>query len=298
MLDDANMALPQQETVRWSRLTSLRAGRGEVLVFRPRSMEELSALLQARQAGLVPALSPLGAGTNLLGYDDCQPLAMVRLAAGGEFSVVQSQGGGLFRLGTANLLGRTLEQLAVDGYGGFAGLAGIPGTLGGALAMNAGANGQEIAEAVRAMEGVDLESGKSWSWQTEQGGWGYRQSPVPRQVLLTSAVLQLQTVSPEEEKGRISAEYQRRQRVTPRGASAGSVFRNPPGAAAGKLLEEAGCKGLQIGAYQVSQQHANWIVNETGGEGSAEDCLNLLREMQCRVLNNSHISLQPEWRRP
>jgi len=292
------MTLPLQETVRWSRLTSLRAGMGEVSVFRPKSAEELSALLQARQAGRVPPLSPLGAGTNLLGYDDSQPLAMVRLATGEEFSSVLPLGNGLFRLGTANLLGRTLEQLAADGYGGLAGLAGIPGTLGGALAMNAGANGQEIAEAVRAIEGVDLESGESWNWQAEQGGWGYRQSPVPRQVLLTSAVLQLQAVSPDEEKARISAEWQRRQRVTPRGASAGSVFRNPPCAAAGRLLEEAGCKGLQRGAFQVSQQHANWIVNETGGEGSAEDCLNLLREMQRRVLNNCHISLQPEWRRP
>jgi len=298
MTSSQDKKLPFQETLRWSKITSLRAGKGEVLVCRPKTSDDLSALLQAQVAGQIPPLHPLGAGTNMLGYDDNQQLAMVRLAADGQFAAVEQLGNGLFRIGAAALLGRTLEKLASDCYGGCAGLSGIPGTVGGALAMNAGANGQEIAEAVRSLEGLDLATGQPWAWQVGQGGWGYRQSPVPRQVLLTSAVLEFQAVSPQEEEGRIRQEWQRRQRVTPRGASAGSVFRNPPENSAGRLLEQTGCKGLQTGIYCVSQQHANWIVNETYGEGLAEDCLILLREMRRRVQESCGILLQPEWRRP
>ena len=191
-------------------------------------------------------------------------------------------------------------EAAKSGYGGMAALSGIPGTVGGALAMNAGANKSDIGRFVTAMDGIDLRNGAKWHWHRNEANqseeWGYRSSPVPRHVILTTAELHFSRVRPEDELALIELERKRRIEVTPRGLSCGSVFRNPPQAPAGQLLDQAGCKGLSVGAFSVSEQHANWIVNLTGKEGAAEDCKQLVAEMHHRVREQFGVELTTEWR--
>ena len=277
----------------WAKVCSLKAGTGSVLLFEPDTPKELQEVLQA--LGKPPLI--LGNGTNLVGSDSSEPMRILRLGKKGIFGNLSPITGNLFRAGCACNLSQLLRQLASMGFGGLSGLSGIPGTLGGALAMNAGANGQEIALAVEAIEGWDLCSRQPWLWRREQGGWGYRQSPVPAGVIATQAVLHLQTVDPAAENRLLAAEVQRRKKVTPAGASAGSVFRNPSVEnPAGRLLEQAGCKGLSEGVFSVSEQHANWIVNLPRIPGSAEDCRKLTQRMQQKVRELFAIDLHCEWR--
>ena len=114
--------------------------------------------------------------------------------------------------------------------------------------------------------------------------------------MLRRELLRLRQVEPESEMAAVTAEKQRRARVTPSGFSAGSVFRNPPEAPAGKMLEEAGCKGLVQGNLMVSCQHANWIVNPTREPASAEDALRLTEIMADKVLASHGVRLQCEWK--
>ena len=277
----------------WAKICSLKAGTGSVLLFEPDTPEELQDCLQA----LGKKLLILGNGTNLVGSDAPEPMPVLRLGKKGIFGNLSPISDNRFRVGCACNLSQLLRQLAALGYGGFSGISGIPGTLGGALAMNAGANGQEIGWVVEAIEGVDLRSGHPWLWCLEQGGWGYRQSPIPQGVIATQAVLKMQSVDPAAENRLLGAEVQRRRKVTPTGASAGSVFRNPSAEQpAGRLLEQAGCKGMSEGVFSVSEQHANWIVNLSRAPGSALDCRKLTQRMQQKVREQFAIDLHCEWR--
>ncbi len=277
----------------WAKVCSLKAGTGSLLLFEPHTLEELRDCLQALQK---PPLI-LGNGSNLVGSDSEEPMPVLRLGKNEEFASLVPISENRFRVGCAVNLSQLLRQLAALGFGGLSGLSGIPGTLGGALAMNAGANGQEIGPEVEAIEGMDLRSGRPWLWRRGQRGWSYRQSPIPQGVIALQAVLQLQTVDPVAEQRLLDAEWQRRKMITPPGASAGSVFRNPnPDQPAGRLLEMAGCKGMSSGVFSVSQQHANWIVNLSRTQGSAQDCRKLTQRMKQKVREQFAIELHCEWR--
>ncbi len=253
--------------------------------------ELLTALGGCRQPPIV-----LGRGTNVVGSDS-DGLTALRLSPQRVFAAMTPMGHGHFTVGSAITLSKLLNTLAQQGYGGAAALSGIPGTLGGALAMNAGALGQEIASFVVAMHGLDRRNGRPWIWHAAEGGWGYRTSPVPPEIIVTQAMLRFNPVVPEEEQAQISQERARRRKVTPNGFSAGSVFRNPaPDLPAGKLLELAGCKGMNEGTFTVSEKHANWIVNLSGEGGSAADCRRLADRMAAAVTARCGIALQSEWR--
>ena len=177
--------------------------------------------------------------------------------------------------------------------GGLSALAGIPGTLGGALAMNAGAMGRQISF----VNHIEAGTGP----QDRNNGRKHRRRipavPLPATVLALYATVQFQQAEPHTERELLQAEWLRRRSVTPGGASAGSVFCNPEHAPpAGVLLEQAGCKGLSAGVFAVSQQHANWIVNCSRQPGRAEDCMALVEEMRTRVQKMFAIDLRCEWR--
>jgi len=277
----------------WAQVCSLKAGSGKLVLFEPNSLAEL---LECRQA-TAGKLLILGNGSNLVGSDAIEPMQVLRLGRKGCFGSISNVSENRFRVGCAGNLSQILRRLAMQGYGGLSGLSGIPGTLGGALAMNAGANGQEIGAYVLEIEGLDLRSGQAWHWRRGQGGWAYRRSPVPGTVVALQALLELQKVDVDQENMLLTAERRRRQKVTPAGASAGSVFRNPATEqAAGYLLEMAGCKELSSGAYSVSQQHANWIVNLSRQPGKAQECRKLVQIMQEKVQEKFNITLQCEWR--
>lgn len=260
----------------WCQITSLHVGLGRADVYLIDGAEDLPVLagsVDLAEAGVV------GAGTNLIGSDR-DGLSIVRLSASRE---PEFQEGGVLRLGAGTMLPRTAQLAAEAGLGGLAPLSGIPGTLGGAVMMNAGANGAQISDFLLEAEGVDLDTGKPWRWRQGDGGFAYRQSPVTQRMITLSVALKLPGSDPETERRRITEERERRLAVNPQGPSAGSIFKNPPGESAGRLLEAAGCKGLSRGGLLVSEKHANWILNPTATPTSQEDALMLLAEMQRRV---------------
>ena len=174
-------------------------------------------------------------------------------------------------------------------------MCGIPGTLGGAVRMNAGANRAEISQFIQEMNGFHLADGSTYCWKKGDGGWAYRTSPVPQGVIITSVTLELPRVETEPELELIRQEKERRAAVTPKGRSAGSTFRNPLPAIAGILLENAGCKNIRCGNVHVSGQHANWIITEpVDSPASEQDYLSVLMQMKQAVFRNHKINLQTE----
>ncbi len=271
---------------RWQDITSLGAGTGAVNVVRIHTLEEA-----AEYAGKPCFI--VGGGTNLVGLDQDTTIPALRVGNGQP----QLLTNGRVRLSAGANLFSSIADLAKLGLGGMHQLCGIPGTVGGAAAMNAGAYGQEFANFALELTGWDMVRNRKWTWQRGEGGFGYRTSPVPPEVLLLTVDLQLETVDITEEQSRIQDELSNRKRRNPQGRSAGSVFRNPPGAeAAGMLLERAGCKELHQGPFYVSPQHANWILNDGSSTPSAEDAWALVQKMQNSVKDLCHIQLQPEWK--
>lgn len=277
---------------RWYEISSLRAGLGEVQLCEVADSGELAAVASSLSA---PPLI-LGGGTNILGLDTLSPRAAVRLA---RRSSVECRSDGMLRFGAGQGLCGALRLAAANGWGGLAALSGIPGTVGGAVAMNAGANGMALGDVIESVEGWDCVRAQPWRWQrtaATAGDFAYRCSPLPPQVMVFFCTLRMQAVESAAELAAIAEETQRRRLRNPQAPSAGSVFRNPPGESAGRLLEAAGCKGMRRGNLSVSAMHANWIVNVSGRPAAAADALSLIGEMRRRVRERFAVTLKPEYR--
>lgn len=266
----------------WWELNTLHAGMGKVQVFvldRADELPEVVGLMRQNGKSVIVC----GAGTNAIGCDsDDERVAVVKLPA--KLNVVVD---GVYARCSAGALGtRIFCELATHGLGGASAISGIPGTLGGMLKMNAGANGLEIERFVVEVHGYSLTTGAEWNYvrnRADDGGWGYRTSPVPEDVCVTSALLKMEPGNSDEELAKIRSELERRRRVTPSWWSAGSIFRNPSAEmSAGKILENCGCKGMKRGAFCVSEKHANWIVNYMRKPGMAEDVLGLIADMKAK----------------
>ncbi len=270
------------------------AGTSRFFLAEAATMDELSRLLgffRERKIGIFP----LGDGTNLIGSD--RPLEKVVIRLTGEFrKCVLREESRWIEAGAGCRLADLIRFACGCGLGGASGLSGIPGTVGGALRMNAGARGMEIADFVREVDCVFPETGERRSFRPRREEWGYRMSPLPENGLILRAVFEFQRVEAEQEKRLLAFERERRNRTTPKGRSAGSVFRNPSGSLpAGRLLEEAGCKMRGKGGLFVSSAHANWIVNFEKNV-SESDCTDLAAEMASRVKSFCGAALQTEWR--
>ena len=278
----------------WHEITSLRTGLGQLELFDVASAEEIAQITaQAQQP-----LYILGGGTNILGSDDDCAVTVLRAKRGLPIERLEPDGT-LIRCPAGRILSAIIYECAQDGIGGIAHLAGIPGTIGGAATMNAGANGCSISEVIVALDGWDLANRCAWHWHDGDGGFDYRKSPVSANIMLLSVTLRLKRVAREMELSAIDSEKRRRMTTNPQGPSAGSVFRNPPDApAAGCLLEQAGCKGLKQGNLCVSTRHANWIMNLSEKPASAADAIVLIETMRMRVQAMSGIKLELEWRQP
>lgn len=271
-----------------SRHTSWRVGGVARRFYRPADAADLAAFLLT----LEPAepLLWLGLGSNLL-VDD----------AGFPGTVIHTQGrlGRLERISDLGLraecgvpCAKLARFAARAGLAGLEFLAGIPGTLGGALALNAGAHGGEIWTRVRQVTTIDR-AGRLRERGPADFCVGYRQVLGPAGEWFLAAELVLEAGEPVACQARIRDLLERRNRTQPIGEpSCGSVFRNPPGDYAARLIEAAGLKGEREGGAQVSTRHANFIVN-TGG-ASARDILALMARIQKRVEGQSGVRLQPE----
>ena len=273
-----------------SRHTSWRVGGPARRLYRPADAADLAAFLR----GLDPEepLLWLGLGSNLLVSD-----------AGFSGTVIQTQGR-LDALVPTGELGIRAESgvscakvarfAARAGLCGAEFLAGIPGTMGGALAMNAGAYGGETWERVIRVRTLDR-SGQIHERLSSEYRIGYRQVEGPAGEWFLDAELELEAGDPARGMERIRELLEQRGRSQPIGLpSCGSVFRNPPGDHAARLIEAAGLKGAQDGGAQVSTKHANFIIN-TGG-ASARDIAGLIERVQAEVELKSGVRLKPEVR--
>lgn len=264
-------------------------GEAEVL-FRPADRDDLAAFLAGLDADI--PVTVLGAGSNLLVRDGGVPGVVIHL--GKPFAAISFDDNTV--IAGAGALDISLAMAAArQGIAGLEFLRGIPGTIGGALRMNAGAYGREIADVLIAAEAVDRQ-GRLHEIAAGDMGFSYRHSAVAEDWIFTSARLRGQFGDRQEIRTaleRINAEREAAQPVGTR--TGGSTFKNPPGAKAWQLIDAAGCRGMRLGGAQVSEQHCNFLINT--GTATARDLEALGERVRARVMEHSGISLEWEIRR-
>ena len=233
----------------------------------------------------------VGLGSNLLvGDAGFNGLALRLGAAFARVRVVPP----VVIAGAATPLPILARQCAGAGLGGFAWAVGVPGSIGGAVRMNAGGHGSDMRQVVHRAEVLDLASGESIRADLEYLALGYRSSALRSSQVVVEVELSLYPSDRRREDRLIREIVRWRRQNQPGGANTGSVFRNPPGDFAGRLVEAAGCKGLRLGSAAVSEIHANFI--QADPDGIAEDVLSLMREVARRVELHSGVRLSPETR--
>jgi UDP-N-acetylmuramate dehydrogenase len=278
-----------------ARYTSFRIGGPADLLVLPDTREELAHVL-ASAAAVGARVTLLGGGSNVLVGDGGMSGVVVKLGRG--FSRVDWEAEResaraplvLVRAGAAVQLGRLARAAVERGLAGLEYAEGIPGTVGGALFMNAGAYGGEIAQAVAAVEGLTRD-GQMLDLPGGDVAFGYRRSALPAGFVVTAVRLSLRRDGAA--RARMTEVRERRTAAQPHGkANAGSIFKNPRGDHAGRLIEIAGLKGARAGRARISERHANFIVNEGGAR--AADVKALMEVAQRVVWERSGVWLEPE----
>lgn len=241
------------------------------------------------------AVCLLGNGSNVLVSDRGVRGAVLRLA--GEFKSAQwneADGAVRLRAGAACVVTQLVREAARKGYGGLEFAEGIPGTVGGALVMNAGAYGSEIEKVVECVEGVTRQGEAIRLARTEMT-FTYRDVHLPEGTVVTRVEMCLYKDDAARVKSRVLELVGKRKSSQPSGfPNSGSMFRNPPGDFAGRLIEAAGLKGKRLGQSQISERHANFIVNLGGAK--ADDVRALLELARSEVKQRFKIALVPEVR--
>jgi UDP-N-acetylmuramate dehydrogenase len=259
-------------------------------MFRPIDVQDLAGFLAGKPAD-VPA-TVLGVGSNLLVRDGGVPGVVVRLGRG--FAGIETEGDEV-RVGAGAL---DVNVALVAGGAGIAGLeflSGVPGTIGGALRMNAGAYGAETKDVVVGARAVDP-VGRVRDLDPEDLGFGYRCCAVPRDWIFVSARLRGRLGDRAAIARRTEEIRTAREQTQPiRSRTGGSTFANPPGGKAWELIERAGCRGLTRGGAQVSEKHCNFLINT--GNATAADLEALGEEVRRRVFETSGVRLEWEIQR-
>lgn len=294
----ARLAAEWPGEIRWDqplhRHTTLRVGGPAAALALPADGEQLAELL-ALLAELACPWRVVGKGSNLLVADSGFAGVVVLLdkRMGRMEVVARTAGEILLRVEAGAGLAALLARAARSGWNGLEFLVGIPGTVGGAVVMNAGAFGQALGDRVRMVETVDRHGRLAWR-QAAALTFAYRSlvGLSPGSVV-TAVTIALTPDQPSAIRQRMAQWREERRRSQPQKvASAGSFFRNPPGDYAGRLIEQAGLKGRMAGRAMVSPVHANFLVN-TGG-ASAKEMLALMRLVQDEVRRRFGVELEPE----
>jgi UDP-N-acetylmuramate dehydrogenase len=269
-------------------LTSFKIGGTADLFATVESEEQLSQIMAAAYQYSVPVFC-LGAGTNLLVSD--RGIRGLVLTLGSGFSAIEVQGVKV-SAGAAAQFRALVEKVVSLSLAGLEFGEGIPGTVGGGLVMNAGAFGGEIARVVTLVHGVTA-AGQRRALTNHEMGFTYRRSATPRGFVITRVEFALEPGDREKLLTRVDEIRTRRDaRQPPDYPNAGSVFKNPSGDFAGRLLETAGLKGTRIGGAAFSRRHANFIVNLGGAR--AEDVRCLIELARDKVLQATGVLLEPE----
>jgi UDP-N-acetylmuramate dehydrogenase len=270
--------------------TSFRIGGPADLMVTVENPEEVAFVLEACSRCGVAAFC-LGLGTNLLVSDRGVRGVVIRLGAG--FEQIKIDGLNV-RAGAAARFGLLVETVVEHGLSGLEFGEGIPGTVGGGLVMNAGAFGGEIARVVSVVYGVTRE-GLMRSLGRDEVQFSYRRTGLPPGFVITRVDFTLESGDRDQLRARMLDLRNRRAKRQPLGVpNAGSIFKNPPGGFAGRLLEAAGMKGARVGGAAFSDRHANFIVNL--GDARASDVCSLIQLARDRVIASSGIALEPEVR--
>lgn len=272
--------------------TSLRIGGAAEIFAMPRDLDSLRNIHLNLQKSNIPYIA-LGSGTNILIRDGGIEGAVVLLRSLKKIETLREEDEFIFIHADAGALLAKLVRFSQEhGYSGLEGLAGIPGTVGGAICGNSGAFGYEIKDVLVSLEMMDSEGIVSRR-RAEDIAFGYRKSGIRPEEFILGAEIRLKKDHAEAVSKRIG-EFLRtkRERQPIWEPSAGCVFKNPPGASAGKLLDEAGCKGSKIGEVEVSEVHANFFVNK--GNANALDFIKLMELVSLRVEKRFGILLEPE----
>lgn len=274
------------------KITWFRAGGIADALYQPADEEDLAAFLKA-----VPPEIPVtvvGIGSNLLVRDGGIRGFVVRLSAKG-FGEAEAVSETRIRAGAATPDKRLAAVALEAGIGGFHFYHGIPGGVGGALRMNAGANGVETRERVVEVRALDRQ-GNLHVLSNADMGYAYRHSSAPRDLIFTSALFEGYGEDRETIRAAMEAVQNHRETVQPiREKTGGSTFKNPPGTSAWKEIDRAGCRGLMIGGAQMSPMHCNFMINT--GTATGYDLEYLGETVRARVLETSGIRLEWEIKR-
>lgn len=269
--------------------TTFRIGGPARFFLKPDTEEELKELLICCREKQLPYFL-LGNGSNLLVSDKGFDGAVIQLGEG--FQGIRQEGERLY-IKAGTMLGRAAKYAAEAGLGGLEFASGIPGTIGGAIFMNAGAYGGEMKQVVKQVK-VMKQDGSCCVLGTEDLAMGYRTSIVKEKgYIVLEVVLELFKRPIEEIQGRMEELKAARKEKQPlEFPSAGSTFKRPEGYFAGKLIMDAGLKGFKVGDAQVAEKHCGFVINR--GEASAADVMELVKTVQERVEKQSGVKLELE----
>jgi UDP-N-acetylmuramate dehydrogenase len=267
-----------------------RVGGTAALLVEPRSVDDLEQVRTAVTESGCPVLV-VGKGSNLLVADRGFDGIVIHLGdAFAEISIEPETASVV--AGGAAFLPVVARQSAAAGLTGFEWAVGVPGSVGGAVRMNAGGHGSDMSATLRRVSLFDLDHGGPEEVPVEDLHLGYRRSSVTPSQLVLYAELQLEPGDRRTSEAEISEIVRWRRANQPGGPNAGSVFANPPGDSAGRLIDSLGLKGFRIGSAEVSTKHANFI--QADADGSADDVYRLILELKRRVHEATGIELLPE----
>jgi UDP-N-acetylmuramate dehydrogenase len=268
--------------------TTFRVGGPARMLARPEEIGELQALLALARNEKLPFVI-LGGGSNLLFDDAGFDGLVVKLGAG--FAGLEGDGP-LVRAGAAAAGADLLAWVLARDLGGLEGLAGLPGTVGGAVAGNAGAGPEGLGRAVAGLFILEGD-GQTRSVSAAELNFAYRRlTGLPEGAVILEAEFALSSRPAGDIRARLAEIRERRGRQPHGGRSAGCVFKNPPSLSAGRLIDECGLKGLRIGGARVSEVHANFILAENGA--AASDILALIDRVRDKVLARHGLALELE----
>jgi UDP-N-acetylmuramate dehydrogenase len=272
--------------------TWFRVGGAAQLLFTPADEADLSYFL-VHLADEIP-VTVVGLGSNLIVRDGGVPGAVIRLG-GKAFGEIDVEPNCNLRVGTGVPDVKLARAAADAGIAGLAFFRGIPGSIGGALRMNAGAHGGETKDRLVAAHGVDRK-GTIHIFTNADMGYSYRHCGVPDDVIFTQAFFRGETGDPQAIAAEMNRITEAREAAQPiREKTGGSTFKNPPGQKAWQLIDKAGCRGLVIGDAQVSQMHCNFLINR--GSATARDIEALGEAVRRSVREEMGVELEWEIKR-
>jgi UDP-N-acetylmuramate dehydrogenase len=273
-------------------LTWFRVGGAAQLLFTPADEDDLAYFL-ANLPEDIP-VTTVGVGSNLIVRDGGVEGVVIRLSPKG-FGQVDHVGKGQLAVGAAVLDKKLAEAAFAHRVGGLEFFFGIPGSIGGALRMNAGANGGETKDVLVYATGVNRD-GDFVTLSNAEMNFAYRSCGAPADVIFTSALFAGKFEDEAVIRERMNAVQHHRETAQPiREKTGGSTFKNPPGHSAWKLVDAAGCRGLKVGGAQVSEMHCNFLIN--AGDATAADIEGLGEEVRRRVRETSGVELHWEIKR-